>query len=90
MKILIPKSISSMETLYEFLRNTLHEDFPSNLDALADILSDIPDILFEIEDISHFRTVFNIEMTKNYFWNRLGSDSELLGDILLEIFHLRG
>ncbi len=78
-----------MEELYDFLRDILHQDFPSNLDALADVISDSPDIVFEIEDISHFRTIFDLQMTKNYFWNRFSVDSELLADTLLEIFRLR-
>ena len=67
MNIIIPKTISSMEELYDFLRDALHQDFPSSLDALADVVSDISDISFEIEDISHFRTFFDLQMTKSYF-----------------------
>gem|GEM_PF-4321534 len=38
MRILLPKHITSMEELYDFFRFTLERDFPSNLDALEDVL----------------------------------------------------
>ena len=76
-----------MEELYDFFRFTLERDFPSNLDALEDVLWDFSDLSVEIDDISHFRIIFDLQMTKNYFWNRFVSDSETLADILLQIFH---
>lgn len=87
MKIILPEYISSMEELYDFFRMKLQRNFPSNLDALEDVLWDESDCSIEVENISHFRAVFDLEMTKNYFWDYFDPDSELLADILLQIFH---
>lgn len=67
MIILIPACITSMESLCEFFRLQLHQEFPSNLDALEEILMHTPDITIEFEDIAYFRTVFDRKMTKIYF-----------------------
>lgn len=75
-----------MESLCEFFRLQLHQEFPSNLDALEEILMHTPDITIEFEDIAYFRTVFDRKMTKIYFWDRYDEDVDILSDTLIQVF----
>lgn len=63
----ITPDIASMEDIYELFRHLGCVDFPSNLDALEDALSDMARLHIIIDDISHFRTIFDTKMTKKYF-----------------------
>lgn len=81
----ITPDIASMEDIYELFRRSGCMDFPSNLDALEGSLSDIPYLHIIIDDISHFRTIFDTKMTKKYFWKRYKKDIVPLSEMLLEI-----
>ena len=80
------EEIVSMPSLYSFFEYELGRDFAYNLDALADVLSEAVDIEIMIDDIAHFRTIFDQKMTKKYFAKRYTTDVPKLSESLLEIF----
>ena len=80
------EKIVSMAALYSFFERELERDFAHNLDALADVLSD-EEIEITIDDIVHFRTVFDRYMTEKYFWRRYREDMPTLADTIIEICH---
>lgn len=82
----ITPDIVSMEDIYDLFRRSDCVDFPSNLDALEDSLSDILHLRIIIDDISYFRTIFDTKMTKKYFWKRYKKDMVPLSDMLFQIF----
>ncbi len=63
----ISEEISSLEGIYDLFRHSGGINFPSNLDALEDILFDIQGLHIIIDDIDYFRTIFDSKMTKKYF-----------------------
>jgi RNAse (barnase) inhibitor barstar len=81
------EEIVSMPSLYSFFEHELGRDFAHNLDALADVLSDEENIIVAINDITHFRSIFDPKMTKKYFKKRYTEDMSTLAEMLLEIFH---
>lgn len=74
-----------MEDIYDLFRWVSKRDFPSNLDALEDVLSDMSYQVY-IDDISHFRTIFDSKMTEKYFWEKYDQSILPLSEILIEIF----
>ena len=84
--VYITPDIASMEDIYELFRRSDCVDIPSNLDALEDSLSDIPHLHIIIDDISHFRTIFDTKMTKKYFWKRYERDMGPFSEMLFQIF----
>ena len=80
------EEIVSMPSLYSFFEHELGRDFAHNLDALADVLSDAVDMDIMIDDITHFRAIFDQKMTKKYFKRRYEEDMSTLAEMLLEIF----
>jgi RNAse (barnase) inhibitor barstar len=79
------EEIVSMPSLYSFFERELERDFAHNLDALADVLSDAGDIEITIDDIAHFRAIFDQKMTEKYFARRYEEDMGTLAETILEI-----
>jgi RNAse (barnase) inhibitor barstar len=79
------EEIVSMPSLYDFFKRELARDFAHNLDALADVLSDAKDIEITIDDILHFRTIFDQKMTKKYFKKRYTEDMLILAESIIDI-----
>ena len=74
-----------MPSLYSFFEHELGRDFEHNLEALADVLSDAVDMEIMIDDITHFRAIFDQKMTKKYLKRRYTEDMPILAETILEI-----